>query len=535
MDQSKQKLDVLIVGAGFSGMYLIYRMKQMGLKALVVEAAPEVGGTWYYNRYPGARCDVESMEYSYSFSEELEQEWDWPQKYSEQKDILEYANHVADRFDLRTYIKFSTKVISAKYDENINMWNIKTDIGVEYEARFFIMATGTLSVPNEPKFEGLNSFKGEWYMTGNWPHQEPDLEGKKVGIIGTGSSAIQAIPVIAKKAKHLTVFQRTPQYSIPGLNHDLTDDERKYFRDNYSEIRERARTQFGGIGLFKTPERNALDVTHEERIKEYTKRWENTGSPQDFGSSFKDIRTNMEANATASDFVRDKIREVVDDPIVAEMLVPEDPIWCKRLCVDTNYFQTYNRENVTLVDIKKTPIKSLVEKGLETSEDIYDLDVIVFAIGFDALTGAINAVDIEGKKGIKLKEKWADGPITYLGLAVNGFPNLFTITGPGSPSVLSNMMTSIEQHVDWVTDCIEHMINFGNVEIEAARDAEINWTDHVDETASKTVGYGCNSWYVGANVPGKKVVYMPYIGGVGTYREKCDEIALSGYKGFHLS
>ena len=535
MSQSKQKLDVLIVGAGFSGMYLIHRMKQMGLKALVVEAAPEVGGTWYYNRYPGARCDVESMEYSYSFSEELQQEWDWPQKYSEQKDILEYANHVADRFDLRTYIKFSTRVISAKYDENINMWNIKTDIGDEYEARFFIMATGTLSVPNEPKFEGLNSFKGEWYMTGNWPHQEPDLEGKKVGIIGTGSSAIQAIPVIAEKAKHLTVFQRTPQYSIPGLNHDLTDDERKYFRDNYSEIRERARTQFGGIGLFKTPERNALDVTHEERIKEYTKRWKNTGSPQDFGSSFKDIRINMEANATASDFVRDKIREAVDDPIVAEMLVPEDPIWCKRLCVDTNYFQTYNRDNVTLVDIKKSPIKSLVEKGLETSEDIYDLDVIVFAIGFDALTGAINAVDIEGKKGVKLKEKWADGPITYLGLAVNGFPNLFTITGPGSPSVLSNMMTSIEQHVDWVTDCIEHMINSGNVEIEAARDAEINWTDHVDETASKTVGYGCNSWYVGANVPGKKVVYMPYIGGVGTYREKCDEIALSGYKGFHLS
>ena len=290
MAQSKQKLDVLIVGAGFSGMYLIHRMKQIGLKALVVEAAPEVGGTWYYNRYPGARCDVESMEYSYSFSEELEQEWDWPQKYSEQKDILEYANHVADRFDLRTYIKFSTKVISAKYDENINMWNVKTDLGDEYEARFFIMATGTLSVPNEPKFEGLNSFKGEWYMTGNWPHQEPDLECKKVGIIGTGSSAIQAIPVIAKKAKHLTVFQRTPQYSIPGLNHDLTDDERKYFRDNYPEIRERARAQFGGIGLFKTPERNALDVTHEERVKEYTKRWENTGSPQDFGSSFKEAR-----------------------------------------------------------------------------------------------------------------------------------------------------------------------------------------------------------------------------------------------------
>ena len=535
MTNIKYELDVLIVGAGFSGIYLIHKMQELGLNALVLEAAPEVGGTWYFNRYPGARCDVESMEYSYSFSEELQKEWDWPQKYSEQKEILEYANHVADKFELKSHIKFNTKVISAKYDEAINMWDIKTDSGDVYRTRYFIMATGTLSIPNKPKFEGLDSFKGEWYMTGNWPHEEPDLKGKNVGIIGTGSSAIQAIPVIAEEANHLTVFQRTPQYSIPGLNHDLTDDERNHFRDNYPEIRAKARKQFGGIGLFEAPDMNALDVTHEERTAEYTKRWDNSASPQEFGSSYKDIRINMEANETAANFVKGKIQEIVDDPTVADMLLPKDPIWCKRLCVDTNYFQTYNRDNVTLVDIKKAPVKSLVENGLETSENIYDLDVIIFAIGFDALTGAINAVDIEGKNGIKLKEKWSDGPVTYLGLATNGFPNLFTITGPGSPSVLSNMMTSIEQHVDWVTSCIEHMMDSGNVEIEASSDAEITWTDHVDETASKTVGYGCNSWYVGANVPGKKIVYMPYIGGVGTYREKCDEIALSGYKGFHLS
>ena len=526
-------LDAIIVGAGFAGMYMLYSLNKLGLNALILEQGDGVGGTWYWNRYPGARCDISSIEYSYSFSEELQQEWEWSHKYSTQPEILEYANHVADRFNLRDKIVFNEQVISADFVNTSSIWEIKTANGDIYRSRYCIMATGSLSSINKPKFDGIDSFHGDWYITGNWPHENIDLSEKNVGIIGTGSSAVQAIPVIAENSKTLTVFQRTANYSIPANNKPLDEDEIKEFKKNYSVFRDKQRHTRAGVALSKMGTKSALEVSEHERLTEYQTRWDVGYSG--FISSYTDIGTNEEANETLSEFVRSKIREIVKDPQKAELLSPKNAIGCKRLCADTNYFETYNRENVELIDVNKTPIVSLVKEGVKTNDKIYDLDVVVFAMGFDAMTGALLSIDITGKNAVKLRDKWSEGPRSYLGLCIEGFPNMFTITGPGSPSVLGNMMVAIEQHVEWITKCIKDMESKGKIEIEPLEDAQNEWMDHIEEVAGNTLRYSCNSWYVGANIPGKKRTFMPYIGGYDVYREKCDHISQNEYLGFNLS
>ena len=527
------ELDALIVGAGFAGMYMLYRLRALGLKVLAVDEASGVGGTWYWNRYPGARCDVESMEYSYSFSEELQQEWEWSDRYSVQPEILEYANHVADKFNLRSLIRFNSRIKSAHYDESCRRWDITTAKGVIYKARYCVMATGTLSSVNAPNFDGLESFQGDWYVTGRWPHSNVDFAGKTVGIIGTGSSAVQAIPVIARQAKHLTVFQRTPNYSIPASNRPLDSQEILKFKQEYSSIRETARQNRAGIASMVIGDKGVLEVTDKERNMELEKRWDEGGT--NFLAAYNDIGINEVSNEIVAEFVRSKIRETVKDAKTAELLAPKNTIGCKRLCADTDYYETYNRPNVTLLDVNEAPIVRIVERGVETSDTVHDFDVIIYAIGFDAMTGALLSIDISGRAGVSLKDKWSEGPRTYLGLTIEGFPNMFTITGPGSPSVLSNMMTSIEQHVDWISQCIDYMENSGKNEIEAHPESEDDWMDHVEEVASETLRYSCNSWYVGANIPGKRRIFMPYSGGFDRYTDKCKEVAARGYEGFQLS
>ncbi len=528
--------DAVVVGAGFAGMYQLYRLRQLGLSTRVYESGDGVGGTWYWNRYPGARCDVESLEYSYSFSPELEQEWEWTERYPTQPEILRYANHVADRFDLRRDIQFNTKVTSAHFDESAKRWMITTSQGDVVSARFCVMATGCLSTPNRPNFKGLDSFKGPWYHTGMWPKEGVDFSGLRVGVIGTGSTAIQAIPQIAKQAAHLTVFQRTPNFSMPAQNHPLDPEVQRQMKARYRDHRVAARESFFGVpfAVTETSMKSALEVTPEEREREFEARWQYGGAT--IIAAFADFLTNKEANQYAAEFVHSKIRSIVKDPAVAEMLLPKDhPIGTKRPCVDTEYFETYNRDNVTLVDVRNAPIETITERGVLTGGKEYELDAIVFATGFDAMTGALFNIDIRGKGGQSIKEKWAEGPRAYLGLAVEGFPNLFTITGPGSPSVLSNMMVSIEQHVEWISDCIEYMVRNDLSSIEATREAEDAWVEHVNIVGNYTLYPLANSWYVGANIPGKPRVFMPYIGGVGPYRKRCDEIAANGYEGFSLS
>ena len=528
--------DAVVVGAGFAGMYQLYKLRELGMTTRVYEAGDGVGGTWYWNRYPGARCDVESLEYSYSFSPELEQEWQWTERYPTQPEILRYANHVADRFDLRKDIQLNTRVTSAHYDEATKRWSITTNTGEAVTARYIVMATGCLSMPNRPNFKGLDDFTGPWYHTGMWPKEGVDFSGLRVGVIGTGSTAIQAIPQIARQAAHLYVFQRTPNFSMPAQNGPLSDEFQRAMKARYREHRQAARESAFGVPFAVTElsVKSALEVTPEEREREFESRWQYGGAT--IIASFADFLTNKEANDYAAEFVRNKIRQVVKDPAVAELLAPKDhPIGTKRPCVDIGYYETYNRDNVTLVDVRSAPIERLTAKGLLTGGKEYELDAIVFATGFDAMTGALFKIDIRGKGGQALKEKWADGPRAYLGLAVEGFPNLFTITGPGSPSVLSNMIVSIEQHVEWITDCIKHMREQDLASIEATRAAEDAWVEHVAVVGNYTLYPLANSWYVGANIPGKPRVFMPYIGGVGNYRKKCDEVAASGYEGFALS
>ncbi len=534
-NQPRTDFDAIIVGAGFAGMYLLHRLRKLGLTAQVYEAGSDVGGTWYWNRYPGARCDIESMDYSYSFSDELQQEWKWSERYAAQPEILRYANHVADRFDLRRDIQFNTRVVSAIFDEPTRRWVIETDQGDRVSGRFCIMATGCLSVPQVPKIDGRESFRGNVYFTGWWPHEGVDFTGLRVGVIGTGSSAIQSIPVIARQAEHLYVFQRTPNYSVPAWNAPLDPDRERSIKENYAEFRQKARESRSGFLTAASPyqEISALHVTEDERQQQFEWRWSIGG----FGitGTFSDLLRNRESNETAAEFVRSKIRKIVRDPEVAEKLVPRDyPIGTKRLCVDTGYYETYNRENVTLVDIRSAPIEEIMPAGLRTTSASFDFDTLVFATGFDAMTGALLNIDIRGIGGVTLREKWSGGPRSYLGIAVAGFPNLFTITGPGSPSVLSNMMVSIEQHVEWVTDCIDYLDEHQYATIEASQEAEDDWVDHVNEVGDSTLYPLANSWYMGANIPGKTRVFMPYVGGVGAYREKCNEVAAAGYDGFLL-
>ncbi|MEZ4523197.1 MAG: NAD(P)/FAD-dependent oxidoreductase [Thermomicrobiales bacterium] len=530
-----QEFDAIIVGAGVAGLYMLHRLRGLGLTARVIEAGDGVGGTWYWNRYPGARCDIESLDYSYSFSEELQQEWTWSERYAGQPEILRYVNHVADRFDLRRDIQFETRVTSAIFDGDTATWLVETDAGDRFAATYCIMATGCLSVPQVPQIKGRESFEGPHYYTGWWPHDGVDFTGQRVGLIGTGSSAIQSIPVVAGQADHLYVFQRTPNYSVPAHNGPPDPERVQAVKANYPEFRRRARESRSGFLTAPSPyqEISALDVSEDVRREQYEWRWSIGGFG--FTGAFSDLLRNKKANETAAEFVRERIREIVDDPDTAEKLIPRDyAVGTKRLCLDTNYYETYNRDNVTLVDIRSAPIEEITSHGLRTTDAEYEFDTLVFATGFDAMTGALLRIDIRGRNGLGLREVWQDGPKTYLGISVAGFPNLFLITGPGSPSVLSNMMVSIEQHVEWTSDCIEYMEEHRIRTIEATADAQEEWVEHVNEVGDSTLYPQTNSWYMGANIPGKTRVFMPYVGGVGAYREKCDEVAAEGYAGFEL-
>ncbi len=526
-------LDVLIVGAGFAGLYLMHRMRGAGLSAHVHEGADGVGGTWYWNRYPGARCDVESMQYSFGWDEEFQQEWKWSERFAGQPELLKYANHIADRYDLRRHITFNSRVSAATYNEAAGTWLVQTETGETITCRYFVMATGCLSTARIPDFPGLADFKGRTFHTGYWPHHEIDFTGRRVAVVGTCSSAIQSIPVIAEQAAHLTVFQRTPNFSIPTRNGPMDDEYENWWKTGYAQKRVEARHTRAGI-LNRQSEQKASETPRDEQLKIYEARWQTGGTS--FMGSFADIVTSKQANDTAAEFVRAKIRGLVQDPKVAELLCPTNhPIGTKRICVDSHYYETYNRPNVTLVDVKNAAITHLTETGLAWGDNnLAEFDDIVFATGFDAMTGTMTRVDIKGRAGQTLKAKWDAGPLTYLGLMTAGFPNLFMITGPGSPSVLSNMILSIEQHVDWITDCLIHLKSRGMPSIEAAPDAEANWVVHVNEVAHKTLYPQANSWYMGANIPGKPQVFMPYIGGVGVYRDKCDQVAAKGYEGFRI-
>ncbi|MET3972628.1 MULTISPECIES: flavin-containing monooxygenase [unclassified Bradyrhizobium] len=525
--------DVVVVGAGFAGMYMLHRLRGLGFSARVYEQGGGVGGTWYWNRYPGARCDVESMQYSYSFSEELQQEWDWSERYAPQPEILNYANHVADRFDLRRDIQFDTRVERAAFDARAKCWSVTTSDGKTVEAQFIVLATGCLSNARKPDIKGLESFKGPVYHTGSWPHEDVDFTGLRVGLIGTGSSGIQSTPVIAEQARHLTVFQRTANFSIPARNAALTDEERNNVRKTYPEIRRFAR-EIARNGIFaEQPDRGALDDSDETRNGKYSARWERGGLT--FMYVYNNLGLERSANDTAANFVRGKIAEIVKDPETAKLLQPNShPIGTKRICIDTDYFATFNRPNVSLVDIKTNPIEEVTANAVRVAGKDHEVDALVMATGFDAMTGSVAKIDISGPGGRTLNEKWAEGPKTYLGLMSAGFPNLFIITGPGSPSVLSNMIVSIEQHVDWIADCLVHMRRQGVATMEASGEAEDKWVAHVNEVAHGTLYPQANSWYMGANIPGKPRIFMPYIGGVGVYRRICDEVAAKGYEGFLL-
>lgn len=521
--------DAVVVGAGFAGMYMLYRLRSAGLSVQVFEAATDVGGTWHWNRYPGARCDAESIEYSYSFDDALQQEWNWTERFATQPEIRRYAEHVADRFELRRDIRFNTRVTSAIFDKETLRWTIETDKGEAVSARYFINAVGCLSQPKAPDIAGLEKFGGEILISSSWPESGVNFAGKHVGVIGTGSTGTQIIPEIAKEAKHLTVFQRTPNFTVPARNAALSDTYITEVKANYAELRRRARV-FGSAGA-SPPERSALEVTAEERRQAYEAFWE-IGGPT-LQIVYNDLMIDEAANKTAADFIRQKIAETVKDPDLARKLSPTGyPLGAKRLCVGTDYYETYNRENVSLIDLLETPLETITEKGVRTSAREVELDVIVLATGFDAITGALLAMDIRGSDGLALADKWRDGPKTYLGLAVSGFPNMFIITGPGSPSVLGNVMVSIEQHVEWIDRLVQYMEAHDIAALDADETAEQNWVDHVNAVAAMTLYPKGNSWYVGANIPGKPRMFLPYVGGMAAYSAQCDAVADAGFEGF---
>lgn len=536
-ETTNTEVDVVIVGAGFAGMYQLVRMRRAGFSAVVLEAADDVGGTWYWNRYPGARCDILSVDYSYSWDPELQQEWQWSERYAAQPEILRYAQFVADKHDLRRDMRFNTRVTSAAWGDDTDRWTIRTDNGADLSCRYYVMATGCLSMPKVPDIAGADRFTGEVYFTSTWPHDGVDFTGKRVGVIGTGSSAVQSIPLIAAQADQLTVFQRTPNFSIPARNGPISDERLAPFAADPAAYREEARHSAAGVPR-EIPMEGALMVSDDERIARYEAMWE-AGELLGVTGTFNDTLANAESNDTLRAFIHDKIRSTVDDPEVAEALCPTNHyVGTKRACLDTNYYETYNLPHVRLVDLRRDPISTITETGINTSgpggDESFEFDAIVFATGFDAMTGAIVGVDITGRDGLTLTEKWAHGPVTYLGLMTSGFPNLFMITGPGSPSVLSNMMVSIEQHVDWISDTLDHLRSNGFDTIEPTELAEAKWVEHSNKFADLTLMPTANSWYMGVNVPGKPQVFLPYPGGVGRYRAACDEAVARDYLGFAL-
>ncbi len=525
-----QQIDAIVVGAGFAGMYMLHKLRGQGLSVRVIEAGDGVGGTWFWNRYPGARVDIHSMEYAFSFDPALEREWRWSERYAPQAELLAYANHVADRYDLRRDIQFSTRVASAHYDESAARWEVAADTGESWSARWCIMATGCLSTPKDLDFAGMEDFTGTIYKTFAWPHEGVDFTGQRVAVIGTGSSAIQSIPVIAAQAAQLTVYQRTPNYSVPAWNGPISAETQADWDANRATYRATARQQ-GIAANVDAGEALALETPLAEVTAEFERRWAIGGFT--VATGFADTGVDLAANKIAADFVGGKIRGIVSDAATAEKLVPKSyPFATKRLCVDTGYYATFNRPNVALVDLMQTSITALTPAGIATTAGETPFDAIVFATGFDAMTGTLSRIDIRGRGGVPLAEKWAHGPLTYLGLMVAGFPNLFLITGPGSPSVLTNMIMSIEQHVEFIADAIAWLGERQHTTIEASAEAEAGWVAHVAEIADTTLYPLANSWYMGANVPGKPRVFLPYVGGFPAYVEACEDVVARDYAGF---
>ena len=524
--------EIVIVGAGFAGMRMLQTARTRAMSAHVFEAGGDVGGTWYWNRYPGARCDVQSMEYSYQFDEDLQQEWEWTERFASQPEILRYAGHVADRFDLRRDITFNTRVTGATFDEATDRWVVDTGDGRTTLAKFLVMATGCLSSENTPSFDGMGLYEGPMHHTGRWPHEGVDFRGQRVGVVGTGSSGIQAIPVIASQADSLTVFQRTANYSVPARNEPLDPGYQAAIKADYATFRAANNLQTAALGSeTRRGETNALDATEAERAIEFEQRWQDGGFG--FLSGYVDHMLDMDSNDTIAEFARSKIRAIVDDAATAKLLSPSQVIGCKRLCLDSGYFETFNQSHVELVDVSENPVV-MTSDGIRVSDRDFELDCIVLATGFDAMTGTLLRIDLVGRDGLTIQEKWDTGPLTYLGLAIHGFPNLFTISGPGSPSVLTNMIVSIEQHVDWIVECMDYMRSGGHSAIEPTAEAEHAWVNHVNAVADFTLFPHCNSWYLGANVPGKTRVFMPLIG-FPDYVVRCNEVASNGYEGFAVT
>ena len=524
--------DAVIVGAGFTGLYMLHVLRQKGFTARLVDAASGVGGTWYWNRYPGARCDIESMQYSFQFSEELQQEWEWTERYASQPEILAYIEHVADRFDLTRDIQFDTRVEAATWDENTGEWTVETDRGQALHARYFIMAVGCLSAPIKPTFEGEADFTGETYQTSIWPKEPVDFKGKRVGIIGVGSSAIQAGPLIAEEAEHVFIYQRTPNYVVPAQNRPLTPEEVRDIKSDYKGFRAKA---YAGLTafLFERHDQSVFDLTPDERRARFDNYWNIGGLP--FLGAFNDILFNDDANQACIDYWRSRIEEIIDDPKLVDLLTPDEEFGCKRLCSGTGFYEMFNRDNVTLVDVRGTGIERFTPAGLRAEGVDYDLDTIIFATGFDAMTGSVTRIRITGKGGQTIQQKWAEGPKTYLGLMISGFPNMFNMVSAGSPSVLATMVTAAEQHGDWVGECLDHMRETGKTVIEAIPEAEAEWSAEVKRAGDASLRTNCDSWYVGSNIEGKARAFAPYIGGWPPYVARCNAETASKYENCVLS
>lgn len=523
--------DAVVVGAGFAGLYALKKLRDQGLSVRLIEAGSGVGGTWYHNRYPGARCDIESLDYSYSFDEALQQEWTWTERYASQPELLAYLNHVADRFDLRRDITLDVRIETAEFDEASGRWTLTGSDGSTLTCRYAVMATGVLSVPREPNQEGLETFAGEWYHTSDWPKDGVDLTGKRVAIIGTGSSAVQMIPIVAQQAQELLVFQRTPNFTMPAQNHPMDHAVEAEWKAEYPERRAHARTTYAGHNQPGYPVKGR-DVSAEERADQYERRWNLGGLHMQ--RAFPDIMIDEVVNSEAAEFVRDKIRGTVHDPYTAEALMPHGfPLGTKRLCSGTGYYETFNRDDVELIDAKADPIQRITPRGVSTASTEYEVDVIVFATGFHAMTGALERIDPVGRSGRHLHDHWIGGPRTYLGVAIHGFPNMFVIAGPGSPSVISNMVCSIEQHVEWTADAIAHLEHVGGT-LEARSAAEDQWVAHVNDAAAGTLfSHASASWYYADDGKGDKL-FMPYVGGVGPYWSRMQDEAASGYNSFEI-
>ena len=536
MAESVNRLDMLVVGAGFAGIYQLYKAREMGLSVRVLEAGDGVGGTWFWNRYPGARCDVESLDYSYSFSRELEEEWVWSERYAPQAEILRYIEHVVDRFGLRDGIQLNARVSSAVFDDERLLWTVRTEAGDVVECTYLVMATGGLSIPQRPQLQGLDGFKGKWYHSAQWPKEGVDFTGQRVALIGTGSSGVQMVPVIADQATQLTVFQRTANFSVPAHNVPFTQTALAAAKARYPDRRAMGREAITGQFL-NANTKTAAEMTEEEQRAELEYRWRGAGGGFRMLRTFADQMSNLDTNRMVADYARSRIRGAVKDPVKAELLCPKDdlPFGGKRLCVDSHYYETFNREHVDIVDAAAHPIIEATAHGVRTDEREYAVDAIVFATGFDAMSGALKAIDIRGARGVRLRDKWEHGPTSYLGLGIAGFPNMFVVAGPGSPSVLSNMVHSIETHVDWIMKLLGQARAAGVRRIEATQEAEDGWVRRCAEEADKTLYPRANSWYMGANIAGKPRVFMAFVAGVPLYRRIIEDVAARNYQGFEMA